>query len=139
MTELDLLDDSDRIDCPFCGKMQFPGSATSYDEDWEWQDKDRCQHLVFFAVSSTPFTGFEFRSKLFNRHFNLSDSPDQQVEIPSKEDPERNLWLDEIIERLEKEMPGLVLRGYEDLGGLDPEAICGSTKTYGFVPGDASQ
>jgi hypothetical protein len=128
--------DADRIDCPFCGHMHYPGSETADEEDWSWAD-DVCDHLLFLALDLSSYTGFQYRSDLFNRHLGLSD-PLAEVEIPSPEDPAENLSVDEIISKLKAEIPGLELRSYDDGGGMACGPIPGGTVTFGFVPQGAN-
>lgn len=124
----------DRIDCPFCRKMHYPGSAAAEQEEWSWDDDARCQHLMFLAVDISTYSGFAFRSQLFNRHFNLTR--DDEIEIPSEGDPGESLSVCEIIEYLENEIPGLELRSYEDPGGIACGPVGGGTITFGFIQGD---
>jgi len=124
--------DADRIDCPFCGHMHYPGTETADEEDWSWDD-DTCEHLMFLALDLSSYTGFQYRSKLFDSHLGLTES-NWEVEIPSPSDPEDNLSVDEIIQKLKAEIPNLELRSYEDGGGMACGPIPGGTVTFGFVP-----
>jgi len=124
--------DADRIDCPFCGHMHYPGTETAEQEDWAWDD-DSCDHLMFLALNLGGYSGFQYRSELFDSHLGLSD-PLAEVEIPSPDDPEENLSIDEIIQKLKAEKPELELRSYEVEGGMACGPVPGGTVTFGFVP-----
>lgn len=128
--------DIDRIECPFCGHMHYPGSETADEQDWFWDD-DSCEHLMFLALDLSSYTGFQYRSPLFDSHLGLSD-PDSEVEIPSLDDPEDSLSIDEIIQKLKTEIRGLELRSYEDRGGIACGPISGGTVSFGFVPHNAN-
>jgi ferredoxin len=120
--EVDPADDEDRVDCPFCGKMHYPGSGTAEATGWEWCGDNICDHLLFLALES-DFSGFQYRSRLFNEHLSLPDSDEAEIEIPSEEDPEEFLSVSEIIQKIN--LPGLELRNSGD---------CRSDVTWGFVP-----
>ena len=124
--------DADRIDCPFCGHMHYPGTETADAEDWAWDD-DCCDHLLFLALNLSGYSGFQYRSKLFDTHLGLSD-PSSEVELPSPDDPEDSLSIDEIIQKLRTEVPGLQSRSYEVEGGMACGPVPGGTVTFGFVP-----
>jgi len=130
--EVDPADDEDRIDCPFCAKMHYPGSGTADATEWCWEASAACEHLLFLAVDVAAYTGFEYRSKLFNEHLSLPDSKDAEIEIPSDDDPEEFLSICEIIEKIS--LPGLELRSYEDPGGMACGPVGGGEVTFGFVP-----
>ncbi|MEN9991911.1 MAG: hypothetical protein RLZZ224_1613 [Verrucomicrobiota bacterium] len=115
--------DSDRIDCPFCGKMHFPGLEAAEATGWEWNEGEICEHLLFLLVDLPSYSGFDYRSKLFNQHLSLPDSDEPEIVIPADEDPEEFLRSSEIIERIS--LPGLELFVYDDGRG---------EVTYGFVP-----
>jgi ferredoxin len=125
--KVDPADDEDRVDCPFCGKMHYPGSGTAEAEEWTWDNDCVCEHLVFLALDLSGFSGFQYRSKLFNEHLSLPDSDDSTVLIPSSDDPEDFLSVAEIIKKIS--LPGLELRSYGD---------CRSDITFGFVPQKAN-
>ena len=127
MSEITADDNEDRIDCPFCAKMHYPGSGTAEAEEWTWDNDCACEHLVFLALDLAGFSGFQYRSKLFNEHLSLPHSDDAEVRIPSDDDPEDFLSVVEIIEKLS--LPGLELRSYGD---------CRSDITFGFVPQKAN-
>ncbi len=129
-------EDWDRIDCPFCGKMHYPGSDTADANEWVWEEKSICDHLLFLAVDISIYSGFQYRSNLFNRHLGLEDSEDGVVDIPSKEDPEELLTVSEIIASIT--LPGLELRSYQDPGGITCGPVGGGTITFGFVPDKAN-
>ena len=129
--------DDDRIDCPFCSKMHYPGSGTANATEWIWDENSICEHLLFLAVDVSAYSGFQYRSPLFNQHLGLSDSKDEDVEIPSNDDPEEYLYVTEIIESIT--VPGLELRSYEDPGGFACGPVGGGTITFGFVPEKANQ
>lgn len=112
--------------------MHYPGTETADEEDWSWDD-DVCEHLMFLALDLSSYTGFQYRSKLFDRHLGLTESS-WEVEIPSPDDPEDTLSVDEIIQKLKAEIPGLELRSYDDGGGMACGPIPGGTVTFGFVP-----
>jgi len=135
--EVDPADDEDRIDCPFCGKMHYPGSGTAYAGEWTWDEREICEHLLFLALDISAYSGFQFRSKLFNQHLGLPDSDDGELRIPSKDDPEDYLSVPEIIDLVT--LPGLELRSYEDPGGIACGPCGGGTVTFGFVPRDTSK
>ena len=40
-------DDEDRIDCPFCRRMLYPGTRTAELTEWYWDDDSSCVHLLF--------------------------------------------------------------------------------------------
>lgn len=122
-------DDGDRIDCPFCGKMHYPGSGTAEVEEWTWHLDSACEHLLFLAVDVSAFTGFEYRSRLFNEHLDLPESDDAEIEIPSDDDPDEFLSVGEIIDKIS--IPGLELRCYED-------SASEGDITFGFVPQKAN-
>jgi len=124
--------DADRIDCPFCGHMHYPGTETAEEQDWFWDD-DSCEHLMFLALDLSGYTGFQYRSQMFDAHFGLSD-PDAEVEIPNPDDPEDNLSIDEIIQKLKSDKPELEVRSYEVEGGVACGPVPGGTVTFGFVP-----
>ena len=123
--------DADRIDCPFCSKMQYPGSGTAAAGLWEWDESEVCEHLLFLALDLSYYTGFQYRSKLFNQHLGLPDSDDGEISIPSEEDPENDLSLNEIIEKIT--VPALELRSYEDGGGMACGPVSGGDVIFGFV------
>ena len=125
----DDLNDKDRIDCPFCGHMLFPGQKAAAETGWVW-DYDVCKHTLFLALDVSAFSGFQYRSKLFNEHLNLTDTDEAEIEIPSDDDPECEEFLSvaEIIEKITH--PGLELRSYDEEGA----GPCGGTVTFGFVP-----
>lgn len=126
--------DDDRIDCPFCGHMLFPGQKAAAETGWEWMG-DVCRHTLFLAVDISAFSGFEYRSKLFNEHLGLPDSNDPEVEIladDAEEEDEIYLSVAEIIARIT--LPGLELRSYDDEGGIACGPCGGGTITFGFVP-----
>ena len=129
--------DDDRIDCPFCGKMHYPGSKTANSSEWTWDESCVCDHLLFLAIDISAYSGFQYRSRLFNQHLGLTESSDGDVEIPSKDDPEEYLSVSEIIESIT--LPGLELRAYEDPGGFACGPVGGGTITFGFVPEKANQ
>jgi ferredoxin len=124
---VDPADDNDRIDCPFCGKMHYPGSGTAEATEWCWEDVGVCEHLLFLALDLCGFSGFQYRSKLFNQHHSLPDSDDAEIQIPSDEDPEEFLSVSEIIQKIH--LPGLELRYSGD---------CRSDVIWGFVPEKAN-
>lgn len=128
----DAVRDHDRITCPFCDHLHYPGSDTAADDEWEW-DGDVCEHTLFLAVDLTTFSGFEYRSRLFNRLLGLLDSDDADVHVPSPDDPDDSLSVGEIIQKLEVEAPGIELRSYDDEGGMACGPIQGGTITFGFV------
>jgi len=128
--------DADRINCPFCGHMHYPGTETADAEFWCWDD-DSCEHLMFLALDLSGYSGFQYRSELFDSHFGLSD-PLAEVALPSPDDPEENLSVDEIISKLKAEIPGLELRSYSDEGGMACGPVPGGTVTFGFVPQGAN-
>ena len=130
------MSDEDRIDCPFCGKMHYPGSGTAYAGEWTWDEDSICEHFLFLALDISAYTGFQFRSKLFNHHLGLPDSADGELMIPSKDDPEEYLSVSEIIDLVT--LPGLELRSYEDPGGIACGPCGGGTVTFGFVPVNTS-
>lgn len=123
MSKITTNDDEDLIDCPFCGKMHYPGSGIAEEVEWTWDSDSACEHLLFLAVDVSAFSGFEYRSRLFNEHLSLPNSDDSTVRIPSSDDPEDFLSVAEIIEKIS--LPGLELRSYGD---------CRSDVTFGFVP-----
>ncbi len=125
------LDDDDRIDCPFCGHMHYPGSRTVEETGWVSGD-DFCDHTLFVALCLSSYTGFEYRSKLFNEHLGLPASNEAEVSIPSQEDPGTRLSVGQIIERIT--IPGLELIVHEDGGGMACGPVWGGAVTYGFVP-----
>jgi ferredoxin len=125
------LDDDDRIDCPFCGCMHYPGSRTVEETGWVSGD-DFCDHTLFVALCMSSFSGFEYRSKLFNQHLGLPDSDEAEVSIPSEENPEIRLSVDQIIDRIT--IPGLEMIVHEDGGGMACGPVWGGSVTYGFVP-----
>lgn len=109
----DYVDDSDRVDCPFCGKMLYPGTRTALTKEWIWE-VDVCEHTLFLA---SDFSGnFEYTSKLFDR--DLSSLTSDSAELPC---------LEEVIQKISH--PGLQLRSYDDGTGMD---------TFGFVPQNAN-
>jgi ferredoxin len=132
--EVDPADDEDRVDCPFCGKMHYPGSGTAEATEWCWEASSACEHLLFLAVDVSAFSGFEYRSRLFNEHLSLPNSNDAEILIPSEDDPECEefLSISEIIQKIS--LPGLELRGYEDPGGIACGPVGGGDVTFGFVP-----
>jgi ferredoxin len=134
--EVDPADDEDRVDCPFCGKMHYPGSGTAEATEWTWDSNNACEHLLFLAVDISGFSGFEYRSKLFNEHLSLPDSDEAEIEIPCEDDPEDFLSVSEIIQKIS--LPGLELRGYEDPGGVACGPVGGGDITFGFVPQKAN-
>lgn len=136
MSKITTDDDEDRIDCPFCGKMHYPGSGIAEEVEWTWDSDSACEHLLFLAVDVSAFSGFEYRSRLFNEHLNLPDSDEAEIEIPSDDDPEDFLSVAEIIEKIS--LPGLELRSYEDPGGIACGPVGGGDITFGFVPQKAN-
>lgn len=124
--------DHDRIVCPFCDHLHYPGSDTAAEDEWEWEG-DVCEHTLFLAVDLPAFSGFEYRSQLFNRLLGLPDSDDADVHVPSPDDPDDALSVGEIIEKLEAEVAGIELRSYDDEGGMACGPIQGGTITFGFV------
>jgi hypothetical protein len=127
MSKITTNDDEDLIDCPFCGKMHYPGSGIAEEVEWTWDSDSACEHLLFLAVDVSAFSGFEYRSRLFNEHLSLPNSDDSTVRIQSSDDPEDFLSVAEIIEKIS--LPGLELRSYGD---------CRSDVTFGFVPQKAN-
>jgi|GEM_PF-141584 len=123
---VDPADDEDRIDCPFCNKLHYPGSGTAEATDWTWDSKSACEHLLFLAHES-DFSGFYYRSKLFNEYLSLPDSDEAEVRIPSEHEPEEFLSIAEIIQKIR--LPGLESRIFGD---------CRSDITFGFVPQKAN-
>ena len=121
--------DEDRIECPFCGKLQYPGEYTAKTTEWSWDNDRICEHLLFLAVDSSVYSGFQYRSKLFNLHLEVDDCESGEIEIPFYDDPDEFLSVPQIIESLA--FPRLLLRYYDD-----PE---GGTITFGFVPGKANE
>jgi hypothetical protein len=113
------------------------GSDTADANEWIWEEKGICDHLLFLAVDISIYSGFQYRSKLFNRHLRLDDSEDGIVDIPSKEDPEELLIVPEIIDSIT--LPGLELRSYKDPGGIACGPVGGGTITFGFVPDKANE
>lgn len=134
--KVDPADDEDRIDCPFCGKMHYPGSGTAEAEEWTWDENCVCEHLLFLALDLAGFSGFQYRSRLFNEHLRLPDSDDAEVRIPSDDDPEDFLSVAEIVRKIN--LPGLELRSYEDPGGIACGPVGGGDVTFGFVPQKAN-
>ena len=134
--EVDPADDEDRIDCPFCKKMHYPGSGTAEVTEWTWDEESICDHLLFLALDLSAFSGFQYRSRLFNEHLSLPNSDDAEIRIPSEDDPEDYLSVSEIIEKIS--IPGLELRGYEDPGGMACGPVGGGDITFGFVPQKAN-
>jgi len=130
-------DDEDRIDCPFCGKMQYPGSGTAYATVWTWDEDSRCEHLLFLALDISGYSGFQYQSKEFNQHLGLDHSQNGELLIPSKDDPEEYLTVAEIIDLVT--LPGLEIRCYEDPGGFACGPVGGGIITFGFVPPDTSK
>ncbi len=130
------MDDDDRIDCPFCGKMHYPGARTAELEEWTWDEASICEHLLFLAVDVSAYSGFQYRSKLFLQHLNVPDSDDGELRVPSKEDPEEYLTVSEIIDLVT--LPGLKIRSYEDPGGIACGPVGGGTVTFGFIPGSTA-
>jgi hypothetical protein len=126
------LDDDDRIDCPFCGHMHYPGSKTALLDEWIWEG-DVCEHTLFVALDLSSFTGFQFRSKLFNQNLGLPDSDETEIEIPSVKDDGEFLNVQEIIEKIS--LPGMQTCSYSDGGGMACGPCGGGTVTFGFVPG----
>lgn len=129
---VDPADDEDRINCPFCGKMHYPGSGTAETTEWTWDEKSICDHLLFLALDLAGFSGFQYRSRLFNEHLSLPNSDDAEVRIPSDDDPEDYLSVAEIVRKIN--LPGLELRCYEDPGGIACGPVGGGDVTFGFVP-----
>lgn len=132
--EFNDLDDDDRVDCPFCGHTLYPGNKTATDTGWVWMG-DVCKHTLFFAIDISAFSGFEYRSKLFNEHLGLPDSDDAEITIFSGETYNGfrgHLSVQEIIEKIS--LPGLELRSYDDEGGIACGPCGGGTLTFGFVP-----
>lgn len=120
--------DEDRIDCPFCGKIHYPGSVNAYAGEWTWDEDSSCEHLLFLALDISAYSGFQYRSKLFNQHLGLPDSNDGELRIPSKDDPEEYLSISEIIDLIT--LPGtVVFRHDQGWGGVT---------LYGFVPVNTS-
>lgn len=134
--EVDPEDDADRIDCPFCGKMHYPGYGTAAAGLWTWDESEVCEHLLFLALDLSAYTGFQYRSKLFNQHLGLPDSDDGEISILSDDDPEDDLSVTEIIEKIT--LPGLELRSYEDEGGISCGPVAGGDVIFGFVPQKAN-
>jgi ferredoxin len=130
--EVDPADDEDRVDCPFCGKMHYPGSGTAEATEWIWDNNSVCEHLLFLAVDVSAFSGFQYRSKLFNEYLSLPHSDEAEIQIPSDADPEEYLSVSEVIQKIK--LPGLELRGYEDPGGVACGPVGGGDITFGFVP-----
>jgi hypothetical protein len=121
--------DEDRIECPFCGKLQYPGTRTAETTEWSWDNDCVCEHLLFLAIDISVYSGFQYRSKLFNRHLEVDDCDSGEIEIPFYDNPDEFLSVPQIIEILD--FPRLLLRDYDD-----PE---GGTITFGFVPGKANE
>ena len=136
MNDISTNDNEDRIDCPFCAKMHYPGSGTAEAGEWTWDNDCACEHLLFLVVDVSAFSGFEYRSRLFNEHLNLPNSDEAEIEIPSEDDPEDFLSVAEIIEKIN--LPGLELRGYGDPGGMACGPVGGGDITFGFVPQKAN-
>lgn len=134
--EVDPEDDIDRIDCPFCGKMHYQGSGTAAAGLWTWDESEVCEHLLFLALDLSAYTGFQYRSKLFNQHLGLPDSDDGEISIPSEDNPEDDLSVIEIIDKIS--LPGLELRSYEDGGGMACGPVPGGDVIFGFVPQKAN-
>jgi hypothetical protein len=126
-----LLKDDDRINCPFCGHMHYPGSKAAIKDEWIWEG-DVCEHTLFVALDLSSFQGFEFRSKLFNQHLGLPDSDEAEIEIPSEKDEDEFLSIREIIDKIS--LPGMQTRSYSDEGGMACGPCSGGTVTFGFVP-----
>ena len=117
--------------------MHYPGSAAAEEEDWFWDD-NACDHLLFLALDLSGYSGFQHRSKAFDLHLGLTEDHSPEVEIPSPDDPEEYLSIDEIIQKLKAEIPELVLRSYSEEGGMACGPIPGGTVTFGFVPQNAN-
>jgi ferredoxin len=130
--EVDPEDDADRIDCPFCGKMHYPGTGTAAAGLWTWDESEVCEHLLFLALDLSAYTGFQYRSKLFNQHLGLPDSDDGEISIPSDDDPDDDLSVTEIINKIS--ISGLELRRYKDGGGMACGPVAGGDVILGFVP-----
>ena len=126
------MDDDDRIDCPFCGHMHYPGSKTAFQGDWNWNG-DICEHTLFVAfVDPMSTTTFEFRSKLFNQNLGLPDSNETEIEIPSLEEEDEFMGVEEIIGTMN--LPSMQILVYTDGGGMACGPCGGGSITFGFVP-----
>jgi hypothetical protein len=123
--------DDDRITCPFCNHLHYPGTKTAHADEWIWEG-DVCKHTLFVAVDISSFSGFEFRSNLFNEHLNLPDDDDPEVEISSEDDEDSFLSIQEIISKLA--LPGMELRSYTEAGGAAGGPSGSGSVTFGFVP-----
>lgn len=117
--------DDDRIDCPFCGHMHYPGTETALLDEWMWEG-DVCSHTLFVALDLSSFSGFEFRSKLCKQLLGLPDSDDWPAEEADVE---------AVIKKIS--LPGLQLRSYSDDGGVACGPCGGGLVTFGFAPDQA--
>lgn len=126
------MDNDDRINCPFCGHMHYPGSKRASQGDWNWND-DICEHTLFVAfVDPYSTTTFEFRSKLFNQNLGLPDSNETKIEIPSLEEEDEFMGVEEIIGTMN--LPSMQILVYTDGGGMACGPCGGGSITFGFVP-----
>ena len=104
----------------------------AFQGDWTWNG-DICEHTLFVAfVDPYSTTTFEFRSKLFNQHLGLPDSNETEIEIPSLQEEDEFMGVEEIIGMIN--LPSMQTRVYTDEGGMACGPCGGGSITFGFVP-----
>lgn len=101
----DHLSDDIGIRCPFCGRILVTVDNVADMAVSRWSGAP-CVHTLFVAVDSIPFSGFEYRSSLFNTYLDLPDDPGLNVQIPSDEDDNEPMPIHEVVERID--LPGYV-------------------------------
>ena len=64
------------IHCPFCGVKVIDREAAESDSD----PTNPCPHTLFVAHDE----GFEYRSPRFDENLGLTNTPDEDIELPDK-------------------------------------------------------
>ena len=119
----DNFSDDNGVRCPFCDHVLITDEIAANMAESRWSGKP-CEHTLFVAVDSIPFSGFEYRSRLFNSYLDVPDDPDLDIQIPSDEDDDEPMPIHELVERI-------------DLPGHAWLSCCDGffTVYFGFLPG----
>ena len=95
----DDLSDDNVAQCPFCGHILVTAEMAVDMAASRWSGTP-CEHTRFVAVDSLPFSGFEYRSVRFNAYLHVPDDPDLDVQIPSDEDDNEPMPIEEVVDRI---------------------------------------